>query len=567
MRTVSKMILKCAVLFILLNCISGQILPPTGIRIVRPGPVIITASGPIQGQEETYDIFRRINTYKGIRYAQAPVGNLRFRQGVPPVPWQQTYQAFNYGANCPQYGITTNEFQGDEDCLFLNIATPVNIRSSLPVVVAIHGGGLQFGNGEMSILGPEFIVQENVIYVGFNYRLNVLGFLNTGDQTSPGNYGLKDMIMVLQWVQTNIENFGGNPNDVSIIGISGGAAAVHALVVSQAASGLFHKAQSHSGSLFNNWAFNHQPRTSVDMLIRNLQIHVTSNQNLMDQLRQVSTERLLRAAGLLEQRVPTLFEELSFMPSLDPLDTQEIRIFTAPIANLVRNGPINQVPYMIGFNGGESLYAIPQIINDPFVLERFNMNPNLLVPTEWNLTPNSPQAFEVINAFRNVYFGGAANITTDMAWQWSNYVSDREFIFGISKQARLHRARQQVYYFRFTYTGSLSFLQRFYGLIGLPGALHADDAFYVFRLNVAVTPVLPNDHAFTVQRRMVRLWTNFFKYSNPTPTVLDPLILTTWPQMTVNEEFLDLGSTASQQVHPFRNRMDMWHAFDQRFNP
>ena len=486
---------------------------------------------------------------------------------MPPTPWTDVYQAWGYGNSCPQLSTILNRVQGDEDCLFLNIATPTNIRARLPVVLSIHGGGLQFGDGGMSFLGPEYINQENVVFVSFNYRLNVLGFLNTGDVNSPGNYGIKDMISVLRWIQNNIEFFGGNPNDVTIMGISGGAVGVHALVVSPAASGLFHRALSQSGSLFNIWGFNRNPSKSVQMLQENLGLVAANNVELLAQLRQVSVERLLNAAGLSSERNPRLFDELSFSPSLDPATPTEPRIFPAPLRILISSGNINQVPYMIGFNAIESLYSIRDIVTDATILERFNQNPNLLIPSEWNLTPNSPQAFEVINAFRSIYFGGSPVITQDMPWQWAQYVSDREFIFGISKQARLHRIRQSIYYFRFSYVGSLSFAQRAFGLSELPGAMHGDDAFYLFRLNLGVTPVVPGDKAFTIQRRYVRLWTNFFKFSNPTPSVLDPLIETTWPQMTANDDFMDIGSVLSTGVHPNRVRMDAWHAFDIRFNP
>lgn len=83
------------------------------------------------------------------------------------------------------------------------------------------------GSGQMDLLGPELIVQENVVWVGLNYRLGVFGFMNTRDRFSPGNYGIKDAILGLKWVRDNIENFGGDPNDVTILGASGGAVLIH----------------------------------------------------------------------------------------------------------------------------------------------------------------------------------------------------------------------------------------------------------------------------------------------------------------------------------------------------
>lgn len=177
---------------------------------------------------------------------------------------------------------------------------------------------------------------------------------------------------------------------------------------------------------------------------------------MINQLRQVSTERFLTAAGGLTVDSPTNFDELRFMPSVDPIDSLEPRIFTAPASILIKDGNINRVPFLVGFNSVECLYAIAQITTDDTILKNFNQNPHLLVPSEWNLRPNSPEALEVIAAFRNVYFGGAQTITQEMGVDWSDYVSDREYIFGISKLARLHQTRQSVYYYRFSYSGALA---------------------------------------------------------------------------------------------------------------
>lgn len=559
------MFFKLALAFVIVCAVTAQILPPTGIRITRPGPVIETRAGYIQGQQETYDLFRRINTYKGIRYGTAPLGIMRFRQSSAPLPYIGVFQAWQYGVQCPQFSFILNRFQGEEDCLFLNIATPINIRARLPVVFSIHGGGLQFGHGEMSLLGPEYINQDNVIFVSFNYRLNVLGFLNTGDASSPGNYGLKDMILALQWVRDNIEFFGGNPDDVTIHGISGGAVAVHALVISPVATGLFHKAIAHSGSLFNSWAFNNNPLSAALRVGQRLQLQFSGVADLVNQLRQVSVQRLLEAAGPFTNEAPVLIDELRFMPSIDPIGSPEPRIIPAPVQFLVKSGNINTVPFMVGFNAQESLNAMTDISNDPTILERFNQNPHLLVPVEWNIAPGSAASQGVIATFRNLYFGGATNITTDLAWEWSQYISDREFIFGISKQARLHALSQNVYYYRFSYTGSLSFAQRLLGLGDFPGALHGDDAFYLFRLNFAATPVLPGDEAFAIQRRQVRLWTNFYKFGNPTPTIADPMINALWPRLTANEDYMDIRASLVPGFHPNRARMDVWHALDNQF--
>lgn len=104
-------------------------------------------------------------------------------------------------------------------------------------MVWFHGGGFFWGNGNPSFLGPNFLPSKDVILVSMNYRLGILGFLTTGDSSSPGNYGLKDQVLGLKWIQRNIRNFGGDPNRVTIFGESSGAASVLFLALSDTTHG------------------------------------------------------------------------------------------------------------------------------------------------------------------------------------------------------------------------------------------------------------------------------------------------------------------------------------------
>lgn len=131
---------------------------------------------------------------------------------------------------------------GAEDCLYLNVYTrylPKDKQKSLPVMVWIHGGGFRQGSASTDLYGPEYLLTEEIVLVTFNYRLGILGFFCLEDPSLEvfGNVGLKDMVMALKWVQQNIENFGGNPFNVTIFGESAGAGAVHYLVLSPLAEG------------------------------------------------------------------------------------------------------------------------------------------------------------------------------------------------------------------------------------------------------------------------------------------------------------------------------------------
>lgn len=126
-----------------------------------------------------------------------------------------------------------------------------------PVMVWIHGGSFKLGSISNYLYGPEFLVHENIVLVKIQYRLNILGFLSlqNDDVGVSGNAGLKDQVMALKWVQKNIENFGGDPNQVTIFGESAGGASTHLLYLSPMAQGLFHRVIAQSGCGLDPWVF------------------------------------------------------------------------------------------------------------------------------------------------------------------------------------------------------------------------------------------------------------------------------------------------------------------------
>lgn len=132
----------------------------------------------------------------------------------------------------------SNEITGDEDCLFLNIYRPtMRKRSLLPVVVFFHGGSFRYGSADPSTLGPEYFMETDVILVTVQYRLNIFGFLSSGDESCPGNFGLKDQAQSLRWVRRNIQSFGGDPKSVTLMGHDSGAASVHFQMMSPLSNG------------------------------------------------------------------------------------------------------------------------------------------------------------------------------------------------------------------------------------------------------------------------------------------------------------------------------------------
>nr|WP_277395692.1 carboxylesterase family protein [Aggregatibacter actinomycetemcomitans] len=215
--------------------------------------VVSTQAGEIQGY-----IQNEILTYKGIPYATAE----RFMPPKPVANWQGAKMALTYGDVCPQvpmggrsFFFTGPEMTESEQCLNLNVWAPKNDGKKRAVMVWIHGGGFQSGasNDLDSYDGANLAKTGDVVVVSVNHRLNAMGFLDLsaygGKYKDSGNVGMQDLVAALEWVKANIDQFGGDPNNVTIFGESGGGAKVLTLMAMPSAKGLYHKAVVESGAV------------------------------------------------------------------------------------------------------------------------------------------------------------------------------------------------------------------------------------------------------------------------------------------------------------------------------
>ncbi len=223
-----------------------------------------TKYGKVQGY-----ILNGIYYYLGIPYGAPTSGANRFMPPQKPKPWAETFPALYWGNSAPQivegkytnnaYGAFRDHWNYDdvsEDCLRINVFTPgINDNEKRPVLVWFHGGGYTSGNGieHDGYNGENFSRSGDVVFCSVNHRLGALGFSNfagVGDEKykASGNVGILDLVAALEWVKENIENFGGDPNNVTIMGQSGGGAKVCTVSAMPLAKGLFHKAVALSGT-------------------------------------------------------------------------------------------------------------------------------------------------------------------------------------------------------------------------------------------------------------------------------------------------------------------------------
>ena len=214
-------------------------------------PVVATDTGPVRGVNSG-----TLLEFRGIPYAAAPVGDLRWRPTQEAGRWHGVLDATSFGAHCPQTASPYGTPSTTEDCLFLNVFTPLNTNAGrphlLPVMFWIHGGGLVVG--ESDGYDPSQLVAQDVIVVTINYRIGELGFLAhpalaaESPNGASGNYGLLDQQAALRWVQRNARAVGGDPDNVTIFGESAGGLSVHSQLASPLAAGLFHNAIVESGA-------------------------------------------------------------------------------------------------------------------------------------------------------------------------------------------------------------------------------------------------------------------------------------------------------------------------------
>lgn len=217
-------------------------------------PVIRTRAGLVRGKSEL-----GVESFKGIPYAAAPVGALRWQAPQRVQPWEGIRDASTFCADCAQAGWPRNSGKlrdnTSEDCLFLNLWKPTinKTQKKLPVMVWIYGGGFVGGGSSYAETSGQQFAKQDVILVSFNYRLGRLGHfafpaLSKENPTElKGSYAYMDQIAALKWVQQNIEAFGGDPNNVTIFGESAGGVSVHSLMTIPSAKGLFQKAIVQSG--------------------------------------------------------------------------------------------------------------------------------------------------------------------------------------------------------------------------------------------------------------------------------------------------------------------------------
>lgn len=456
-----------------------------------------TASGALEGAREGgLDVFR------GISYAQPPVGELRLRAPRPPQPWSGVRSATEFGPWAPQNAAgdpLTGETPAtqDEDCLTLNVWTPGSDGSGRPVMVWIHGGGFTGGSGASALYGGARLAERgDVVVVTINYRLGILGFLahpglaDAEAGGAAGNWGLLDQVAALRWVGENIAAFGGDPDNVTIFGESAGGMSVTDLLAMPSAHGLFRRAIAQSG-----------PPSGVSMATAEehaSKLLAEFSFTEPAQLRSLPVDALLSAQGtVLTSRAGG---GLILVPVVDGA--------SMPIAPLqaFSDGSAARVPFMVGTNRDEAkLFMVQDPKNrdpdDDLVLRRVDRG---LAFAGIELSPA-----RLLDAYRNAR--ADRGDPTDPRDLWSAIESDRMFRIGSLRAASAQaRWQPETYCYLFTWESP--------AMGGALGACHAIEIPFVLgNLDVPGMDRFAGSgpEAVALSEQMMDAWIGFARSGNP----------------------------------------------------
>ncbi|XP_046994165.1 venom carboxylesterase-6-like [Schistocerca americana] len=414
---------------------------------VKGDDVLVTVQqGTLRGTTATSGYNTSYTAFLGIPYAEPPVGDLRFQPPQPATGWEGVRDATQYGSDCVQ-----NTGEGSEDCLYLNVYVPglPHEGSGLPVLFYVHGGGFIKGSGSDQKFGPDFLVSYGVILVTINYRLGPLGFLSTGDDVVPGNVGLKDQLLGLSWVQSNIERFGGDPQRVTLDGRSAGGVAVSLHLMSRQTAGLFSHLVDQSGTFVAGMSVVPDPRYHAFRLGSVLGYEAENSQQLVQFLRSVNATDLLVDTSVLMTDEQKLYYSYSvWAPSIEP-DIEGAFIRESPI-RILNAGTFNKVPIMIGITSAEIGVSI---LNNSDVVANLNENFEAVVGPCLHLETTAEQTQAALE-LRNFYFGNET-ISLDDPEPLIHLSEDIDFFNPTDALVRriVEVSDLPVYYYEFDYRG------------------------------------------------------------------------------------------------------------------
>ncbi|CAL8090407.1 unnamed protein product [Orchesella dallaii] len=426
-------------------------------------PVVDTVNGKLIGSVTKSRIGREYYEYVGIRYASPKTE--RFEPPIPPENWEGIRSATSFGAQCYQIDVITSFMLGSEDCLFLNVFVPKHAKDSgkvLPVLFWIYGGGFQSGTSD--IYRPTYFMDEDVVMVSVNYRLGALGFLNSGDHLIRGNQGMKDLVLALKWVKHNIRNFSGDPNSVTLFGESAGGGAVHYLMVSPLAKGLFHKGISQSGSVLNTWLYSRYPKEQAKSLAERVNCPTATSDEMVKCLKHVDARDIVRTH--IEMTVPPRPRLGKYAPSIEAIQDETTFLPESPL-EMLKKGKFAHIPWMTGVDREEGLPFANEIMENATVIDWANQDLRHFLTRILFLNNSPDRPEDAPQRLWDYYFGTTKKLDpTESMEGLSEIHASRFFFVSLHRSAQYHMKHAPVYLYYYNYPTEFGFLKLMRSLRG-----------------------------------------------------------------------------------------------------
>ncbi|XP_069015289.1 neuroligin-2a isoform X1 [Embiotoca jacksoni] len=541
-------------------------------------PIVTTNYGKLRGikKDLNNEILGPVEQYLGVPYATAPIGDRRFQPPEAPGSWQEIRNATQFAPVCPQnvhgvlpeimlpvwftdnLDVAAGYIQNQsEDCLYLNVYVPtedgpltkkhdessmnkprdedIRDRRKKPVMLFIHGGSYMEGTGNMfdaSVLAA----YGNVIVVTMNYRLGVLGFLSTGDQSAKGNYGLLDQIQALRWLNENIGHFGGDPERITIFGSGAGASCVNLLILSHHSEGLFHRAIAQSGTAISSWSVNYQPLKYTKILARKVGCTYTETADLVDCLRRKNFRELV------DQDIQPARYHIAFGPVVDGdvvPDDPEI---------LMQQGEFLNYDILIGVNQGEGLKFVDDSEdNDGISAAAFDYTISNFVDNLYGY----PEGKDILReTIKFMYTDWADRDNGDMRRKTLLALfTDHQWVAPAVATAKLHAEFQSPVYFYTFYHHCQTETRPEWA-----DAAHGDEIPYVFGVPmIGATDLFPcnfSKNDVMLSAVVMTYWTNFAKTGDPNlPVPQDTKFIHTKPNRFEEVIWTKFNSKDKQYLH------------------
>ncbi|XP_059158845.1 acetylcholinesterase-1-like [Physella acuta] len=508
---------------------------------LSPDPTVTSPSGKYRGTTLTSPAGLIYNAFLGIPFALPPTGALRFAKPVPYPHIRGIYDAIHTGPVCIQpLGVDLGA-PADENCLYLNVYVPKTPGKLKKVLVYIHGGAYFLGSANEQVPG-DFVSQNDVIVVTFNYRLSYLGFLKGNCSEYPGNQGFWDQILALRWVKDNIRSFGGDADDITVAGESAGSESISALSITRQARHFFRKAIMLSGTVFSNlYSLN-----NGDEIVRNSLANTVGCKS-QDPSKRFHCLQSLPASSYV---LPVALNLRTLLVSVDG------ELFPAPIAQLVKN-----TSYLKEVGFFERDYLVSSVSNEGAIVLHgvfaSGLDPKNVTASQ--LSQVIPQPVSTIQTMLDFYssldlpFLPLYAILGDLVFT----IPELNLLRIFSSQATSHKA----YYMRFNYFPT-------YLPPLLKGFPHSFDLCYLFDLRprdlLTLYYHLETNSSFQLtdvrmKIRYMRIIKDFMCSGNPGVSLSKDLNITWRPYDGQSENFLEFSDKPAVLQHPINQRKNFWH--------